>query len=156
MISSSWATCRRARSTSGPAAPYRARTPFAMAVLRAVEVAVHLHGDGGAAEDAAQPVEDRSRGVAIARAHRGGQGPARAAGEAHETVRRGFEVLEADGGLALGRAELGARDQPAEVLPALAILDQHGQPRAAGECQLAADERADARVDRGAIEARRC
>src|SRR2546426_8544505 len=55
----------------------------------------------------------------------------------------------------LGRAELGARDQPAEVLPALAILDQHGQPRAAGECQLAADERADARVDRGAMEARR-
>src|SRR2546426_9223075 len=33
----------------------------------------------------------------------------------------------------LGRAELGARDQPAEVLPALAILDQHGQPRAAGD-----------------------
>src|SRR5205814_4397231 len=122
---------------------------------RAVEVTLYLHEDVGATEDGHQPVEDSPRGVAVTRPHGVRERPARAAGEADETARRGYEILEADGGLALGRAELGPRDQPAEILPALAILDEHRQPRAVGECELAAHEWSDTRVDRGAMEARR-
>ena len=59
------------------------------------------------------------------------------------------------GAVALRGAQLQTRDQPGEVAIAVAILDEHRQARAVVQRQLAADERADARVLRGPVEARR-
>ena len=57
--------------------------------------------------------------------------------------------------LPLGTPAFMSRDQPAEVPVAGAALDQHRQAAAAGERQLRAHERADARGLRGLEEARR-
>ena len=123
--------------------------------LRAVEVALDFHEDVGAAEDAHETIEDAPRTVAIPCAHARRQRATRTAGETHESRRRGFEILERDRRLALRRTELGPRDQPTEVLPALAILDEHRQPRAARERQLAAHQGSDARVHSRTVKPRR-
>jgi hypothetical protein len=117
-----------------------------IALLRAVEVALHLDEAAVAAEDPAQPIEDSPRLLVVAARHRGGQRATAAAGEAHETPGVRGEIVEPDAPRPLRRGELEAGDEPAEVAIAVAVLDEHGQPRAVVERHLATDDRPHAGV----------
>src|SRR2546423_13708573 len=124
-------------------------------LLSPVEVALDLDETARLAEDRHEPLERRARGVAIARRDRCRERSARATGETDEPGGMRFEVVPARRRRAFRSAQLHLRDQTAEVLIALAVLDEERQTRAAGERDLGAHERLDPRVDRGAVQPRR-
>jgi len=64
------------------------------------------------------------------------------------------DVVEREPPRALWRSDLHARDQPAEIAIAVAVLDEQRQPRAVGQRELAADQGPDPRVLRGPMQAR--
>ena len=136
---------RDERQPRGLGQPHETRQ---IPLLRAVEVTLDLDEAAVAAEDPGQPIEDPAGRLAIAPRDGVGQRAVAAAGETHEPARVGLELVERDPPRALGGAELQTRDQPAEVAVAVAVLDEHRQPRAVGQRQLAADQRADAGVAR--------
>ena len=83
-------------------------------------------------------------------------------GQGDETAGAAVEIAERQRAFAFGRAQLHARDEAAEILPAVGGLDQHRErprreraPLGRGDGQLGADDGADAGGLRGLMEARR-
>src|SRR5262249_41685455 len=112
-----------------------------ISLLCPVEVALRLHEAVVTAEDPGQAIEDPPPALAVTARHGRRQRTAAAPGETHEPLGVGLEIVEPDAAGALGGAELEARDESAEVAIPVAVFDEHGQPRAVGERQLAADDR---------------
>ena len=98
-----------------------------IALLAPLEMALDLHEAVVAAEDPDQPIEDLPRVVALAHRHGARQRTVRATGQAHQATGVRRQIVERDPPGALRRAELEARDQPAQVAVPVAILDQHRQ-----------------------------
>ena len=110
-------------------------------------VPLELHVDPIPAEGPREPLERRPRRRAAARQEIRRQRPVQAAGQAQEPRHRAVEVVERRAGLALPRARLHPRDEPAERLVAGARLDEETEPRAVDERERGA-RRAGARPPR--------
>ncbi len=106
-------------------------------------------------ENAAQAIELLLGRRAPARGKMPAQRALLVAGERDQALGKLGQFLPGDARLVFGRAQPGARDQPAEILVAGARGHQHGEGAAVGHGQLAADQRAHALLARGGEEARR-
>ena len=89
-----------------------------VALFVATEVTLQLDVDVGAPEDPDEAIEQPADAVAAAVEHG-------AAGERHQSTRPPVEIVEPERALPFRRAQLHARDQPAEVLVALLGLTEH-------------------------------
>src|SRR5919201_640937 len=144
---------RREQRHAGCACQLDEAAEYTLAVSRALPL--QLDVTVGPSEDSDETIEARSCRRRITSHEASRERSVRAAGEAHQTVRRGREIVERERGLALRRGELHPRDQPAEIAVALPILHEQRQPRAILERQLAADEWLDAGSERRVVESRR-
>ena len=91
-----------------------------VALLVAAEMPLQLDVDAVAAEDADQAIEQAADAVAPAVERR-------AAGERDEPAGAAVELLERQRAFAFRRAQLHARDQPAEVPVALRLSQRTGR-----------------------------
>ena len=96
-------------------------------LLVALQVPLQLDVHVGAAEHADEPIEQPAHAVALGRA-----AAARPTSATRPAVLP-VEIVERQRALALGRAQLHARDQAAEVAPAFLRGDKHRQDEVRSE-----------------------